>query len=256
MINKKLLLAAVVGLAFNLSYAGLVEAKPMTVTAKTSDGVQVYGYQHFADLPAKSPLVLLFHQAGSNAAGEYGSLIPWLNNSGFRVISWDARAGGKYYGGSNQTLATLPAGTPKQYCDAYPDLQAALDHVKDKKLAEKVFIWGSSYSAALVFQLAAKNPNDVAGLVSFSPATGGPMAKCRARVWLDKVKTPILVMRPQSEMARESSIEQKKLLKLAGATLNVVEHGVHGASMLVDSRTENDMTAARKIVSSWMKGVK
>ena len=38
--------------------------------------------------------------------------------------------------------------------------------------------------------------------------------------------------------------------------LEVVEHGVHGASMLVDSRTENDMSAARKIVSSWMKGAK
>lgn len=223
------------------------------IHTQTNDGVTIYGDKAFAGLDSKAPLILLFHQGGSNARGEYSDLIPWLNKAGFRVMAWDQRSGGGRYGSDNRTIAKLPDGKSRGYCEAYPDLQAALDYTVKNKLADKVTVWGSSYSAALVVQLAAKNPEKVSGVLSFSPASGGPMAPCRARNWLDKVKAPMLFMRPQSEMERQPSKDQRDILTGAGASFKVIKHGVHGSSMLVDSRTKQDMSKARSYVLKWLK---
>jgi len=220
-----------------------------TITTTATDGITVYGEQYFAELDNKTPLILLFHQAGSNGRGEYAELIPWLNENGFRVIAWDQRAGGSRFGNDNRTVADLPEGTAISYCDARPDLQAGLDYAINGKLAEQVIVWGSSYSAALVFGLAADNQDEVAGVLSFSPATGGAMADCRASRWINDVDGMMIhVGRPASEMARESSITQKVMFNDRSIKVRVIENGVHGSSMLVDSRTEHDMTDARKQV--------
>ncbi|NQZ06202.1 MAG: alpha/beta fold hydrolase [Algicola sp.] len=252
--NKKLLGGALLGALLVTSYVDVAKASASTaIKTQTSDGVTIHGEKYFSNLNGKSPLILLFHQAGSNGRGEYGELIPWLNKSGFRVIAWDQRSGGKHFGSDNRTVNALPAGTANSYCDAYPDLQAALDFTVKKGLADNVVVWGSSYSAALVVQLAAKNNGKVSGVASFSPASGGPMVDCRARQWIGKVKAPMLFMRPESEMTRDSSVEQKAILIKAGADFSVVKHGVHGSSMLVDTRTKHDMTQARAGVIKWLK---
>lgn len=260
MINRKLLASAVLGSLLAVSYVDVSRASngsPSTSTIQTvtADGVTIYGQKYFANLTAKSPMILLFHQAGSNGRGEYADLIPWLNDAGYRVIAWDQRNGGKHYGSENRTVNALPKDTPASYCDAYPDLQAALDLTVKRGMAEKVVVWGSSYSAALVVQLAAKNNDKVSGVASFSPASGGPLVKCRARQWIEQVKAPVLAMRPASEMARDSSIEQKGILIKAGATFKVIKDGVHGSSMLVDARTKSDMTQARAGVIKWLKSI-
>jgi len=127
--------------------------------------------------------------------------------------------------------------------------------VTSQRLAETVVVWGSSYSAALVFRLAAENPTRVSGVIAFSPASGGPMVDCRARMWLADVVVPTAVFRPASEMERESSVEQRDIFTAAGATFQVVDHGVHGSSMLVDARTEQDMSDARATVIGWLQEV-
>lgn len=226
-----------------------------TITAVTSDDVTIHGEVYFGEMDNTSPLVLLFHQGGSNGRGEYAEIAQWLNEAGFRAIAWDQRAGGETYGAANRTALGLADGVPDTYCNAYPDLLAALDYVVDEALAEQVFIWGSSYSAALVFRLAAERPDIITGLLAFSPASGGPLQECRARMWIDEVTSPVYVFRPASEMERESSIEQKEILTAADASFLVVENGVHGASMLVDSRTEHDMGAVRETVMTWMKNI-
>lgn len=223
------------------------------LTATTADGVTIHGKPYFGGLDADAPLVLLFHQGGANGRGEYGPIVPWLNESGFRAIAWDQREGGGTFGSVNRTVEGLAEGTPNGYCDAYPDLQAAVDYVMDKGLAERVIVWGSSYSGALVFQLAAKNPDVVAGIIAFSPASGGPLANCRAVQWIDGVSAPKLVMRPASEMEIPSAQNQRDVLVANDAAFHVVEGGVHGSSMLVDDRTEADMSAARAYVMEWLK---
>ncbi|GJL95020.1 MAG: hypothetical protein DHS20C05_14250 [Hyphococcus sp.] len=227
-----------------------------TMTAMTSDGVTIYGEPYFGELGADAPLILLFHQGGSNGRGEYAGIAKWLNKNGYRAIAWDQRAGGDRLGGANRTVEGLADGTPNTYCDAEADLSAALAHVEDSGIADKVIVWGSSYSAALVFKLAKDNPQSLAGLISFSPAGGGPLENCRARMWVDDITVPMFVLRPQSEMENPNSIEQRDILTTAGVEFMVVENGVHGSSMLVDDRTKNDMSAAREAVLSWLEKTK
>ncbi len=220
--------------------------------ALTDDGVEVFGTAYFGDLTPEAPLVLLFHQGGSDGRGEYEPLVPWLNASGFRAIAWDLRAGGDVHGGVNRTAASLPVDVPDDFCSAYADMKAALAYVRERGLAEEVVVWGSSYSAALVFRLAAEHPGDISGVVAFSPASGGPMASCRAREWVDRVTAPMLVLRPRAEMDNPSALEQRDLLIQAGVRFGVIEAGVHGSSMLVDGRTGADMSAARELVRGWL----
>ena len=57
-----------------------------------------------------------------------------------------------------------------EYCDVYPDLEAALAFALEEAGVSQVIIWGSSYSASLVYRLAAEHPNEVSALVAASPA--------------------------------------------------------------------------------------
>ena len=222
-------------------------------TTVAGDGVIVHGERYLGDLGPDAPLILLFHQGGSNGRGEYTDIAAWLNGEGFRAIAWDQRSGGNRYGADNRTKAGMPEGTSIEYCDAYPDLQAALDYVTEIGLAERVIVWGSSYSGALVYRLAAENPERACGVIAFSPASGGPMKDCRARLWLDQIRAPMAAFKPRSEMARESSIEQQRLMTAAGVTFDIVENGVHGSSMLLDGRTNHDMSVARQSVVQWLR---
>ena len=226
-----------------------------TVTTLTADNITIYGETYFGDLDAAAPLILLFHQGGANGRGEYAQIASWLNESGYRAIAWDQRRGGERLGETNRTVAGLNAAAEYSYCDAAPDLQAALDFARDNDLAEKVVVWGSSYSASLVFGLAADNSEEVAGVIAFSPAAGGPLVNCRARQWVDDVSAPIFVLRPASEMELDSSKAQRDILTAAGAKFMVVENGVHGSSMLSDARTQNDMSGARTAVKDWLDQV-
>ena len=235
-----------------LGSLGLSAQTVTPLTTVTSDGVTIYGEQYFGELGEASPLILLFHQGGSSGRGEYAEIASWLNSEGFRAIAWDQRAGGDRHGEANRTVDGLDPTVPAEYCDAYPDLQAALDYVTSMELAEQVTVWGSSYSAALVFRLAATNPESVTGVLAFSPSAGGPLERCLAREWIGTVSVPVSVYRPRSEMALASSIEQREILSSAGADFEIVEDGVHGSSMLLDSRTGHDMAAARRSVLGWL----
>ncbi len=237
-----------------LCMAGPARAQA-TLSTTTEDGVTIYGAAYFADLDASAPLILAFHQGGANGRGEYGPLAPWLNELGFRVIAWDQRAGGEAFGQTNRTSAFLPPDTPNRFCDAAADLQAALDFVIERNLADRVVVWGSSYSGALVFRLAAENPETVRAVIAFSPAAGEPLADCRARDWIDQLEVPALAVRPASEMARDSSIEQRDIFWAAGVRIRVIENGVHGSSMLVDERTGADMSADRNGIAAWLRSV-
>lgn len=223
-----------------------------SVQIVTSDGVTIHGDLYDGGLDAAAPLVVLFHQGGSSGRGEYGPIVPWLNSLGYRAIAFDQRSGGEVHEVANRTLDGLAAGVPSHYCDAYPDLQAALEYVVSQGLSPRPIIWGSSYSGALVFRLAAEYPQRVAGVLAFSPASGPPMADCLARAWVGDISVPLAVFRPSSEMDRESAQGQRDLVIEAGLDFFEIPEGVHGSSMLVDERTGQDMTAARDSVEAWL----
>lgn len=221
------------------------------ISGRTSDGVDYFGTLYFGELPAKAPLIHLFHQGGSNGRGEYRPLVSWLNENGYRAIAWDLRSGGDLFGENNRTAGNL-GDADDGFCAAYAEVDDVVRRSSAIAHNAPVIVWGSSYSGALVFQAAANRPENVDAVIAFSPASGGPLADCRARDYLTGLKAPALVLRPASEMERESSVEQRDIFETAGVEFFVIENGIHGSSMLVDERTEADMSEARASVLQWL----
>jgi dienelactone hydrolase len=219
------LLFVIIGLALPV-YA----QKQVTITA--SDGVKVY-----ADFdPAggnSQPYILLFHQAGSNRA-EYAPIAPRLVKLGFNCLAIDQRSGGGLWGQQNETVGGV--GHNGQYLDALKDLEAALAWARSSGNNGKVLVWGSSYSAALVFLLAAEHQQEVAGVLAFSPGEylDAPDAVHDAAA---KVSVPIFVT---SARDRNEIAAAKSILAAAPAQQKTqfVPHiaGVHGSSTLREDK--------------------
>ena len=115
------------------------------------------------------PFIILFHQAGWSR-GEYLEIAPKLNSIGYNCIAIDQRSGAEVNEIINQTNRNAKnMNKNTTYLDAYADMQAALNYVKNKFKPEKIIAWGSSYSAALSLKLAAVNSNDIHGVLAFSP---------------------------------------------------------------------------------------
>ena len=215
--------------------------------------LNIYGNLYHAD--KAQPIILLFHQARSNARGEYGSIIPRLTDAGFNVLAIDQRVGGDTHGSENRTMANIE-NNEYGYCDAYPEVEGALQYVIDQGFTGKKIVWGSSYSAALVLQLAAKNPTKVDGVLAFSPASGEPLKDCMPNPFLERIKQPTLLLRPASEMERESSINQFEMAEQAGHQIYVSDNGIHGSSMLVRDRIEGDPGMTWEVVERFLSSIK
>lgn len=224
-----------------------------SVSATSTDGVKSYGETFDSNLAGNVPLILLFHQGGSNARGEYAEIADWLQTEGYATLAWDTRSGGQRYGSFNRTLVDAGDTDPWAYCEAYPDLEAALSYVERLDRSGPTIAWGSSFSGALVFQLAAKNPDSVSGVMAFSPAAGDPLKDCMAKNWAMGVKAPMLALRTISEMESESGKAQKEALQSVGVDYMIVDDGIHGSSMLLDTRTKSDMSVLRRDVLDWLR---
>jgi dienelactone hydrolase len=199
--------------------------EPLVLTAR--DGVRIYGDHHPAKGEAKS-VILLFHQAGSSRA-EYATVAPRLAARGFAAIAIDQRSGGSLFGKANETVRQ--ANRSYDYIRAYPDLEAALAHARARHPGKPVIAWGSSYSASLVFLLAANHPGEVAAILAFSPGEYFPASSLVARA-AAKVGVPIFVTAASN--ARETQ-EAKAILAASPAKLKVQfapQKGLHGSSTL------------------------
>ncbi len=199
--------------------------EPVTLTAR--DGVKVYGSYYRAARP--KALILLFHQAESSSA-EYATIAPRLTAAGYSALAIDQRSGGSMYG-PNRTVAAL--GRSADYLDALPDLQAALDWAGDKRLP--VVLWGSSYSSALVFQLAARNPGKARALLAFSP---GEYFDDKMFVRRDAAKLDIPVFVTSAPDVEEVALATQVFdaVKAPGKTRYVPKAGVHASSTLIAAR--------------------
>ncbi|MGY8905176.1 MAG: alpha/beta hydrolase [Burkholderiales bacterium] len=215
-------------------------AEPVTLTA--ADGVKVFA--DFSPATAspggKAPLIVAFHQAGSNRA-EYAPLLPRLNQAGFGVLTIDQRSGGSSFGGKNQTVAAL--GKSGNYDAALPDMQAALAWAKTQAAGAPVIVWGSSYSAAMVFVLAARHPSpdplQVQGLLAFSPGEylGNPSA---VRSAAQKLTVPVFITQSGDKDEINSARRILDALQMVPAADKQQfvprKGGVHGSSTLRSDR--------------------
>lgn len=213
----------------------IVDAKPVTLTA--ADGVRVFGRQVMPQ-GAASAMILLFHQAGSGK-DEYAGIQDRLAEAGYASLAIDQRAGGSLYG-TNETVKAL--GHPGSYLEAKQDLEAALAWARRRNLP--IVLWGSSYSASLVFLVAAEHPGEVAALLAFSPGEyfdGKPAVKPYAA----KLTIPIFVTSAQDP----GEIAAAKALADAAPSTDKTQFvptqgGVHGSSTLRPDRNPSGAAAA------------
>ncbi len=219
----------------------------------TTDDIKIYGDLY--EIDKEHTTLLLFHQGGSNAVGEYSPIIPRLIEKGFNVLAIDQRMGGQAYGGCNRTLANIPSnhiGDGYGYCDAYNNLESALDFVIESGFIGKKILWGSSYSASLSILLANKRQGDVNGVLAFSPASGGPMKECLPDEYFETLKIPLLLLRPANELENESSRVQFELAKRFDHKTYIAKNGIHGSSMLVKERVGSDIKDNWNVVLSFL----
>lgn len=237
------------------------------ITIEAPDGVVISAYWQQAE-PVNAvsldsvqgkevqaaPTILLFHMAGSSARGEYSEIAPVFNAEGYNTLAVDLRSGGERLGAPNETanrLGDMDIG----YCDAYPDMVAALEWVKANTGGGPIVALGSSYSAGLVIKLGAQNQKDIAGVLAFSPASGTPMADCRPEPFLEQMTIPMMAFRPDGEMAIESVIAQAAAFKALGVPYLEIKDGRHGSLMLRESQTGTNMDHAWKPVLKFLQGV-
>ena len=253
MMQSRKQIALVVALLIPVAAVAARSHAAEEVTWTAADGVTLYGDVHTVEAGKSAPLVLLFHQAGGDARGEYANIIPRLLEAGYNVFAIDQRSGGSRFENVNRTVGALE-GRDYGYCDAYPDLEAALAQAGKLGFTGPRVAWGSSYSAALVLRLGAEHAEDLNGVLAFSPASGGPMAACKADPFIPKLTLPALALRPASEMERDSSRQQFRLFEEHGVQTYVAQNGVHGSSMLDPNRVESDVTATWNVVLEFLAG--
>lgn len=224
------------------------EGQAIEVNFKAADGVEVFADFYMSGAGKSAPLIILFHQAGSDGSGEYGPIIPKLTAHDYNVLVVDQRSGGTHFGSNNRTVDAQGKNT--KFCAAYPDMEAALLAAKDHGFTGPRFVWGSSYSAALVLKLGIEYADDITGVLSFSPGSGSAMGPCNANNYVNDIITPTLALSPRNEMKGRKA--QFAILDAKGHETFVAEKGVHGSSMLVEARTNSDTSATWSAVFDFL----
>jgi alpha-beta hydrolase superfamily lysophospholipase len=249
------LLPLVLTTIFVLLSSTTTKAFDKTISLIAKDGTEVTAYWFDSTRLNKNSktlnTVILFHQAGASALGEYQEIIPKLTVKGLNVLAVDLRSGGDRFGGNNTTASAFEERVP--YCEALPDMQASVDWVKAKDPATQIIVWGSSYSAGAVFRIASENQKSVNGVMAFSPASGESMKKCNPEPYLEKISVPAIAFRPSTELARAKIIKQRDIFEQHQIKYVKITDGVHGSSMLLRSRTNSDMSHAWKEVFTFLE---
>lgn len=239
--RSKICFRLIVLFALGLQTLVLGQKDPFTkVTFKGEKNLTVTADLYSAPQGKSAPIILLFHQARTSR-GEYRQIAPELVKMGFNCLAVDTRAGGKdrWNNVDNETTKdALKNNMTNTYDAAYLDMEAALRWVKDNKYTGKVIVWGSSFSASLVFRLASEHPKDIQALLAFSPGEyfeGRPQV---VRSWAKGVKNiPVFVSCGSDEESRSKPIFNAVPGK--SKTFYLPEKGEHGSAILMEDPEGN-----------------
>ena len=230
MVNKiTLILALVLIYGSQCDAQTDVDFKGETVKFNASDGVIITA-DLYKTLDDDAPLIILYHQA-RYSRGEYRSIAPKLNKLGFNCLAIDQRSGNEVNGVINETnreAVKLKKGT--EYVDAIPDVEAAITFAKDVLQAKKVIIWGSSYSAALVFYLGGKYAGKIDGIIAFSPGRYFKIDSKGIDHYSVKVTCPVFITSTKSEHKQWEGIYNT--LKSEKEYYLPENEGIHGSRAL------------------------
>ena len=208
-------------------------AAQRAITFNAADGHIVHALLYPAAGAARGVL-LLFHQADASKS-EYAPIAPELARLGWTAAAVDQRSGGSLFGGRNEPAAGHSAG----FLDALPDLEGALAFARTTFPGQRILAWGSSYSASLAFVLAAAHPDEIAGVLAFSP--GEYLPHTSVSYAASRVRVPIFV----DSAAEASEVAQAKAIIDASPSTTKVQyrpsHGTHGSATL---RTDTNSSGA------------
>ncbi len=158
------------GILFTILFTAIFHfTEGQTLTKiKSGDGIEIT-----ADLyqmhPDSSDFIVLFHQAGWSR-GEYLEIAPKLNARGYNCIAVDQRSGNAVNGVSNTTYQNATRAMKEtKYLDAYQDIEAVVEHVRNNYAKGRLIVWGSSYSSSLVLRYAGENGDMIDAALAFSP---------------------------------------------------------------------------------------
>ena len=218
---------------------------PKAVTLRAGDGLTVFARLYAAKKP--KALILLFHQAGSSK-DEYATIAPRLAKAGYSSLAVDARVGGTLFG-VNETAAALKT---SDYIEAQKDMQAALIWAEPQNLP--IILWGSSYSASLVFPLADVNQDKVRAILSFSP---GEYFDDKTLVGQAAADVTVPVFITSANAPDEIAAAQKIAAAVPGgrAQQYVPKDGVHGSSTLIAAKEPKGAEANWAAVMAFLKKV-
>lgn len=169
-----------------------------TITFKASDGVSVTADLYMAH-KASAPFIILYHQAGYSR-GEYRSIAPQLNAMGFNCLAVDQRSGDKVNGVINEThKGAVASKLPTEYLDAIPDMEAAYLYVKYSIKPEKIILWGSSYSSAILFYMGSVHHKNLSGILCFAPGNYFKINNKELKTFAARITCPVFVTSAKSE---------------------------------------------------------
>lgn len=169
-----------------------------TITFKANDGTRVTADLYMAH-KADAPFIILYHQAGYSR-GEYRSIAPMLNEMGFNCMAVDQRSGDKVNGVINEThKGAVASKLPTEYLDAIPDMEAAYLYVKYSIKPDKIILWGSSYSAAVLFYLGSVHHKNLSGILCFAPGNYFKINNKELKTFAARITCPVFVTSAKSE---------------------------------------------------------
>lgn len=253
--GKRILTAAasVLAAALGMLLATQAARAQQPVQFKAADGVTVYG-AYYAAPDSSRPVILLFHQAGSNHF-EYAPIAPKLAAAGFSCVAIDQRWGGEMWKQTNETVKKLGHAetAADKVTDLEADLEAALDWAHTKYPHRKFILWGSSYSASLVFVIAARHPDEVAGVLAFSPGEYFDEHPTMIEDAAMKVHAPVFIT---SENEPDRVEEATKIFDVVPSRNKVhykAAFAVHGSSTLRADRNPKGAAANWAAVMKFLK---
>jgi len=227
--KKILLLFTFISLSFNLFAQQKNNFKGKTIHFSANDGVKITADLYMSN-STNAPFIILYHQAGYSR-GEYRNIAPKLNELGFNCMAIDQRSGKEINGVINETyLEAIKLNKPTEYVDAIPDVEAAYQYVKLGIKPNKIIIWGSSYSAALMFFLGSAHYDGVNAILAFSPGEYFKINGKEIKTYAEKVKCPVFITSAKNEQKQWDGIYNA--VKKEKSYFIPKEKGKHGAKAL------------------------
>lgn len=220
-----------------------------TITFKASDGISVTADLYMAH-KASAPFIILYHQAGYSR-GEYRSIAPKLNEMGFNCLAVDQRSGDQVNGVINEThKEAVAAQLPTEYLDAIPDMEAAYLYAKYSIKPGKIILWGSSYSAAILFYMGSVHHKNLSGILSFAPGSYFKINNKELKTFAARITCPVFVTSARSEYKNWKGIYD--MVKSEKSNFLPETEGKHGSKALWSDNPSHQAywTAVTKFLKS------